>query len=344
MSSSDVGSGNKKTPLGNDGFILTSSPHAFGALDTRTIMYAVGATLLPAAAMSVVLFGARTLVLYLVGITASVATEAITKIARGRSPRTTLDGSAFVTGLLLVMTLPPTVSPAAVIIGAVVAVFIGKEVFGGLGSNILNPALVGRAFLAAAYPVGMTTWSEPARVFGFLPAPSDALSGATPLAAAKFDHISTPLFELLFGRTAGSMGETSVILLALGGIVLIATGIARWPVVVSLLGSVFLFGEVFHLIDSTAYPSGLFHLLSGGVALGAFFMATDPATTPITDRGGVIFGVGAGFLIIVIRLFGGFPEGVMYSILLMNAVTPIIDRYANARTFGSSRNERGVKR
>lgn len=317
-----------------EGFLLTSSPHTFSDSSTKKIMYIVVATLIPAAAFSVALFGASVLLLYLVGVGVAIATEAVTKIIRKRDWRSALDGSAVITGLLLVMTLPPSFSPIAVAVGAFVAIFIGKEVFGGLGANIFNPALVGRAFLAAAYPVNMTTWKNPSHLFGFLQAPVDATTSATPLAAAKFDHIFAPLLNMLIGQTGGSIGETSALLLALGGIVLIALGIVRWPIVVSFLGSVVVLGEIFHLANPAAYPSGVFELLAGGMVLGAFYMATDMVTSPYTDKGGIIFGVGAGVLVIIIRLFGGYPEGVMYSILLMNAVTPIINRFVNSKTFG----------
>lgn len=324
-----------ETALGpREGFVLTSSPHILDRWSTRRIMYIVVATLVPAVVFSVLLFGMWVLVLYVAGIVASVATEAVTKLVRKKDWRTSLDGSAIITGLLLVMTLPPAISPVAVIVGAVVAIFIGKEVFGGLGSNAFNPALVGRAFLAAAYPVGMTTWKSPARLFGFLSPPVDAATSATPLASAKFDHVFTSALNLLIGQIGGSIGETCAMLLALGGIVLLILGIARWPVVVSFLGSVYFLGALFHLIRPDTYPTGQFELLAGGMALGAFYMATDMVTTPYTSKGAVIFGAGAGVLVIIIRRFGGFPEGVMYAILLMNAVTPIINRCANNRVFG----------
>lgn len=318
-----------------EGFVLTSSPHAFAGTSTPRIMAIVILTLVPAAVFSIVLFGLKVLLLYAVGVAAAVATEAVTKIARKKSWRSVLDGSAVITGLLLVMTLPSTISPVAVAVGSVVAIFIGKEVFGGLGMNVFNPALVGRAFLAAAYPVSMTTWNGPARLFHFLQPHVDAATSATPLAAAKFDHTFAPALNMLIGQTGGSIGETSALLLALGGIVLIVLGIVRWPIVVSFLGSVFVLGEVFHLFNPAAYPPGLFQLLAGGLALGAFYMASDMVTSPYTDKGGVIFGIGAGVLVIIIRLFGGYPEGVMYAILLMNAVTPIINRYVNNKTFGA---------
>ncbi len=307
------------------------------------MMYLVIATLMPAVTFSVVLFGPRMIVLYSVGIAAAVATEVLTKLARKKNWRSATDGSAIITGILLVMTLPPTISYVAVTVGAIIAIFIGKEVFGGLGSNIFNPALVGRAFLAAAYPVAMTTWTDSRRVLDFLPRTADALSAATPLTAAKSDHVLTPILNMLFGQTAGSVGETSALLLMVGGVVLIGLELIRWPLVLSFLGTVFLLGELFHLIDPAVYPSGLFHLLSGGMALGAFYMATDLVTSPYTDKGGIVFGVGTGFLVIVIRLFGGYPEGVMYSILLMNAVAPIINRFFNSKVFGRGHLSKGEK-
>ncbi len=330
--SSPPGANRPDAPI--EGFVLTSSPHTFAPVSTRRIMYLVIVTLLPAVVISVLYFGLSVLLLYAVGVVVSVATEAVTKIARKRSWKSALDGSAMITGLLLVMTLPPSISPIAVAVGALVAIFIGKEVFGGLGANVFNPALVGRAFLAAAYPVAMTSWTGPAAVFRFLPRAVDATTSATPLAASKFDHATTPALSLFFGQTGGSIGETSALFIMVGGLVLLFVGIVRWPVVVSLLGTVFLLGEAFHLGNPAAYPSGLFQLLSGGLALGAFYMATDLVTTPYTDGGGVIFGVGTGILVIIIRLFGGYPEGVMYAILLMNAATPLINRSMNGRVFG----------
>jgi electron transport complex protein RnfD len=296
-------------------------------------MYTVIATLLPVVVVSVLLFGMNVLLLYAVSIATAVVTEAVVKKIRGQSPKSVYDGSAVITGLLLVMVVPPGLSPIFVALGAFVAIFIGKEVFGGLGANIFNPALVGRAFLSASYPVQMTTYSKPAALFPFIGG-ADAASGATPLAAARFEGVIAPLKALFFGQTGGSIGETCALLIILGGLVLIALKIVDWRLVLSYLGTVFLLGGLFHLIDPGSYPPALFHLLSGGLALGAFYMATDMATSPYTPWGSVVFGVGAGIIVVVIRLFGGFPEGVMYSILLMNAATPLINRYTLPKTFG----------
>lgn len=318
----------------SEGFLLTSSPHQFSSSSTLQIMYAVILTLLPAVIMSVLFFGGYVLLLYLIGVGAAMATEAVFKLVRKQDWRSCLDGSAVITGLLLVMTLPPHISPILVALGSVVGIFVGKMVFGGLGANVFNPALVGRAFLAAAYPVPMTTWTAPHAVFGFLSG-ADATSGATPLASAKFEHTFESIGRLFFGQTGGSIGETCALFIIIGGLVLIAMRIVRWRTTVSMIATVFLCGGLFWLINPALYPNPVFDLFAGGLMLGAFYMATDMVTTPYTHVGSVIFGVGAGILIVIIRLFGGFPEGVMYSILLMNAITPLLNRSINNRVFGA---------
>jgi Na+-translocating ferredoxin:NAD+ oxidoreductase subunit D len=325
----------------SEGFIITASPHVFASTTTQRIMLAVIVTLIPAAVMGVLYFGARVLLLYAVGIAVSMATEAVVKIARGRDWRSITDGSAALTGLLLVMVLPPTISPILVGLASVVAIFIGKEVFGGLGANIFNPALVGRAFLSASYPVQITNYTDPRPVFSFLTSGTDAATSATPLSAARFEGVRVDNLDLFFGQIGGSIGETSTLFLLIGGIALLAMRLINWQLVVSYLGTVFALGGIFYLIDPGTYPDPVFHLLSGSLMIAAFYMATDMVTSPITKVGQAIFGVGAGIIVIVIRLFGGFPEGVMYSILLMNAVTPIINRYTNTTTFGSVEAQQG---
>jgi electron transport complex protein RnfD len=303
-------------------------------------MHAVNISLLPVIVISILYFGMHVLGLYLIAIAACLATEALVKLIRKESWKSILDGSAIVTALLLVMVLPPHVSPLLVVLGSAVAIFIGKEVFGGIGQNVFNPALVGRAFLAAAYPVQLTTWTPAREVFGFLPnaqtmsVGADAATSATPLAAARFEATTEPLLRLFFGQTAGSIGSTSVLFIMIGGLALMAMGVVRWRMVVSFLGTILVGTGIFWLIDSSVYPNPLFHLFAGGVMLAAFYMITDMVTTPYTNRGTIIFGVGAGLLTVVIRLFGGFPEGVMYAVLLMNAVTPIINRMNN-KVFGA---------
>ncbi|TVR33406.1 MAG: RnfABCDGE type electron transport complex subunit D [Spirochaetaceae bacterium] len=318
-----------------EGFILTSSPHDSAADTTQRIMFSVVITLLPAMVMSVFYFGLRVLGLYVLAIASCLVTESLTRRARGRSPWSIADGSAVVTAVLLVMVLPPEISPVALVVGCVVAIFLGKEVFGGIGSNVFNPALVGRAFLSAAYPVQITTWTTPNRVFAFLPQGIDAQTQATPLAAARFEGIYEALPNLLFGQIGGSIGETGSIFIVAGGIAMLALRLIRWEMVVSLLGTVFVLTGIPHLVDPGSFADPVFHLFAGGLMLGAVYMATDMVTTPYTRVGNVIFGVGAGTLVVVIRLFGGYPEGVMFAILLMNAVTPIINRYTDNRVFGA---------
>lgn len=341
--------------MGNrtDGFLLTSSPHQFSGASIPRIMYIVILTLVPAMIMSVLFFGAGVLLRYAIGIAAAMAAEAVVKVVRKKNVRSALDGSAIITGLLLVMTLPPAISPILVALGSIIAILFGKELFGGLGANIFNPALVGRAFLAAAYPIAITTWSPPRDLFAFLgssagattaapgAAAPDVVASATPLAAAKFDHAFSGLLPLVLGQTGGSIGEVCKVAIILGGIVLIALRLIRWRVTLSYLASVFVLSGIFWIANPAAYPNPLFALFSGGLMLGAFYMATDMVTSPYTKLGGIIFGIGAGALVVIIRLFGGFPEGVMYSILLMNAVTPILNRYINNRRFGAAP-ERGV--
>ncbi|MEX2442509.1 MAG: RnfABCDGE type electron transport complex subunit D [Alkalispirochaeta sp.] len=317
------------------GFVLTSSPHIFGKTSTPRIMMTVMVALAPAVVMSMAYFGVRVALLYALSATVAMATEAVTKMARQQDWRSIGDGSAALTGVLLVMTLPPSISPLLVALASAFSIFIGKEVFGGLGANIFNPALVGRAFLSAAYPVAMTQYSPPRSLFAFLGQSPDAVSQATPLAAARFEGITTSWMDLFFGQVGGSIGETSTAALLIGGVILLWFRVINWRLVVAYLGTVFVLVGIAHLTDPDQYPPALFHLLSGGLVLAAFFMVTDMVTSPDTDLGVVILGVGAGLIVITIRLFGGFPEGVMYSILLMNAATPIINRYTDTRPFGS---------
>jgi electron transport complex protein RnfD len=268
-----------------------------------------------------------------------------------------------VTGLLLALVLPPRLFPTqvaggsagaaeltwlgVVTIGAVFGIAIGKQVFGGLGSNIFNPALIGRAFLMAAFPTFLTTWTMPVTLDAVSAATSsaaDAVTGATPLAAWKFAQHMTPLAKLFLGNIPGSLGETSALALLLGGLFLLVKRYADWRTPVGMLGTVAALTGGLWLYDPKHYASPAFHLLAGGLLLGAFFMATDPVTTPVTKVGRWVFGIGAGALTVLIRLKGGLPEGVMYSILLMNSVTPLVNRFTRPRQFGEQRRFRKVER
>ncbi len=305
---------------------FNTSPHLHSKWSTKKVMWMVVLSLLPAVIASVFFFGVYQLVILLVSVGFANGTEAAVQALRKKKV-TLYDGSAMITGLILALTLPPNFSLTATAIGAVVAIGIGKQIFGGLGYNIFNPALVGRAFLQAAFPVAITTWTKPNFIV-------DSITSATPLAAFKFDKIVTPLSSMFFGNTGGSLGETSAVAVLIGGVFLVAIGIANWRIPVSMGLGVFILGGLFWLLDPVKYPTPFFHLFAGGFLFGAFFMATDWVTSPITGKGMWIFGIGIGFMIVIIRLFGGLPEGVMYSILFMNAFVPLINRYTAPRIFG----------
>jgi electron transport complex protein RnfD len=307
-------------------FDLTTSPHLHSKWSTQKVMWLVVASLAPSIFTSLLFFGLYQLLIIAVAILFAAGTEYALQVMRNKQP-TILDGSAMLTGLLLALTLPPNFSLSATAIGSVVAVGLGKQIFGGLGFNIFNPALVGRAFLQAAFPVQITTWSKPHLAV-------DTISSATPLAAFKFDHVSTEIGPLFFGNIGGSLGETSALAILAGGFFLIAIRIVNWQIPVSMILGMIIFGGVFHLINPAVNPSPLFHIFAGGFLFGAMFMATDWVTSPITSSGMWIFGLGISLILVVIRLYGGLPEGVMYSILFMNAFVPLINRLTQPAIFG----------
>jgi len=248
------------------------------------------------------------------------------------------------------LTLPPGLPLWMAFLGGSVSIGLGKVIWGGLGTNIFNPALLGRAFLLGTFPIAMTTWGAaggPGEFFQihssnlampFMQGQYDALSTATPLGLMKFEHQSTALGALFFGNTAGSIGETSSLFLLLGGLFLLVRRSIDWRIPVAIFSTAAIFSLIMFLIGSSDsvnnYPSPLFTLFSGGLILGTFFMATDPVTSPLTPKGCWIFGIGIGFLVVLIRLYGGLPEGMLYAILLMNAATPLIDRYTQPKIFG----------
>ena len=274
--------------------------------------------------------------LYLACLLGCLVTEAIFLKVRKKPLDSLWDGSAIITALLLAMTLPPDLSLDLAVIGAVVAVALGKQVFGGLGYNVFNPALVGRAFLQIAFPVAMTTWSAPVTLS------VDAVTYATPLANLKFqDALSqgtlTSLPELLWGNIGGCIGETSALALILGALFLLLKRAIDWRIPAGIFLSLGAFTGIFWLLDASKYATPAFHLLAGGLLLGALFMATDMVTSPISTRGAWIYALGIGVMIGIIRLFGGFPEGVMFSILFMNTFVPLINRYTRPRILGERR-------
>ena len=316
---------------------ISSSPHIHSRVTVEKIMWGVLIALFPAAIGSVYFFGARVIAILGVSIGTCILTEAVIK-SLTRREITLLDGSAILTGLLLAFNLPPGVPLWVVAVGAVFSITIVKQAFGGLGCNIFNPALGGRVFLMAAWPSYMTSgWNAPCTgtVLPSMAQGVAAISGATPLALLKEGGAalnSLPhLRELFFGNVSGCIGETSALLLLIGGLFLLFKKYITWHIPVTFIGTV----AIFTFIAQKSIPNGfIFHILSGGLFLGAFFMATDYVTSPISSKGKIIFGIGCGVITSVIRLYGGYPEGVSYSILLMNAAAPLIDRYTRLKKFG----------
>ncbi len=311
--------------------VVSASPHKRGALNTSRVMFHVIVGLLPVIAASVYFFRYEAVFLILNCVVTCVVTEEIIIRIRKR-PSTIKDGSSVVTGLLLAFVLPPSVPWYVATLGSVVAILVGKQLFGGLGYNIFNPALVGRAFLMAAYPKMMTTWVEPYTL--------SAVTQATPLAMRKFNHIITPSIDLFLGNVPGCLGETSALCIIIGGLYLLIKKVADWRIPLTIIVTTSVIAFVGYVIDPLN-GSVLFHLFGGGLLLGAFFMATDPVTTPVTKLGRIIFGVGTGVMIMVLRYFSGLPEGVMYSILFMNASVPIINRISRPLSFGRMRVKKG---
>jgi len=302
-------------------FLASPGPHLWRGQSVSKIMYIVVLVLMLPAAAGIYFFGYHALSVIAVSIVAAILTEHAVKKLRKRA--FVMDGSAIVTGLLLALVLPPTIPLWMVAVGSVFSIAIVKEAFGGLGHNVFNPALGARAFLAACFSMKMTTWVAPTG-FG-----ADAVTTATPLSsnfAWEADKLSL-YRDLFLGNTGGSIGETSALLILVSGILLLVFGIISWRIPVAYIGTVALLSLAFG-------QDVLFHILAGGLMLGAFFMATDYVTSPITNKGRIVFGIGAGILTVIIRRFGGLPEGVCYSILFMNAVTPLIDRYVKVRPYG----------
>jgi len=322
---------------------ITASPHVRSADSTIKIMWSVVLSLVPVIVASIYFFGPSAILLLL----ASVAGCLVTERLFGSRPGSLADGSAMITGLLLGLTLPPGFPLWMAFLGGAFGMAFGKIIYGGLGQNIFNPALVGRAFLQAAFPVAITTWPAKSQswfslqgdnfALPFMSPVVDTATSATPLGNLKFgdDPVVTPLVDLLFGTTGGSLGETSALLILIGGLYLAWRGHLNWHIPLSIFVTTFAVSGLFYALGISQFPP-LFMLFSGGLMLGAFYMATDMVTSPLSNRGCWLFGFGIGFLVVVIRIWGGLPEGVMYAILLMNALVPFINRVTQPRLFGTS--------
>ncbi len=306
-------------------FVVSGTPHVRSKESIQSIMRDVIIALVPATAAGIYYFGLRALILIVAAIISAVFFEWLyEKITK--KPVTINDLSAVVTGLLLAMNLPASAPVWVAIVGSAFAIIFAKQLFGGLGQNFINPALAGRAFLLASYPTEMTTWVVPNGLA------ADAATYATPLAQLKNGALDASLKELVLGQVGGTIGETCAIALIIGGIYLLYKHVISWKIPVIYIATVFI---LFAVIGRHGMRMPVQEIFAGGVMLGGIFMATDYASSPVTPKGQVIFAVGAGLLTYLIRTFGGYPEGVSYSILIMNCCVPLIERFTEPTIFGA---------
>ena len=323
--------------------IVSLSPHVHGGDSVQRNMYGVCIALVPALLASLWFFGLGAAIVLATSVLACVLFEwAIAKFLLKSHRCTICDGSAVLTGLLLGFNLPSNLPLWIIIIGALVAIGVGKMTFGGLGCNPFNPALVGRVFLLISFPVQMTSWPVPDQLTEL---GTDAVTGATPLAelaAGNLDAIPSAT-DLLLGNTGGSLGEVSALCLLLGLAFMLWRKIITWHIPVSILGTVAVFTAILWGVDSNQFANPLFHLLTGGMMLGACYMATDYVTSPMTHKGQIIYGICIGLLTVVIRLWGAYPEGMSFAILIMNAFTPLINNYCKPKRFGEVAKKGGDK-
>ena len=321
--------------------IVSPSPHTHGPESTQTIMRDVLIALAPAMLVSILASGWSVLMLILVGAAACVLTEFLIQKYLLKRPVTVSDLSAVVTGCLLALNLPPNSPWWLIVVGSIVAIGVAKMTFGGLGQNIFNPALVGRVFLLVSFPVLMTSWDDSGSLFGLV----DAFSGATPLGAVKEglkngmtlseipqDNLS--FSQEFFFNMGGSAGEFSAIALVLGFIYLLCRRVIKATIPVTILCTVFVVSGIFWLANPERFTNPLFNVFTGGLLLGAIFMATDYVTSPMTTKGQIIFGIGIGLITVFVRYFGSYPEGVSFAILIMNCTVPLLNKYCKPRRFG----------
>ena len=307
-------------------FVVSGTPHVRSKESIQSIMRDVIIALVPATAAGIYYFGINALILVIAAIVSAVAFEAICQKVM-KKPVTVSDLSAVVTGLLLAMNLPAAAPVWVAIVGSAFAIIFGKQLFGGLGQNFINPALAGRAFLLASYPTEMTTWSVPNGL-----EVADAATYATPLAQLKAGNLEASLGELMLGQCGGTIGETCAIALIIGGVYLLYKHVISWKIPVIYIATVAI---LFGVIGRQGVRLPLQEIMAGGVMLGGIFMATDYASSPVTPKGQIIFAVGAGLITYLIRTFGGYPEGVSYSILIMNCAVPLIERFTEPTIFGA---------
>ena len=321
-------------------YTISGSPHVHGGESTKKIMYSVIIALMPAFLFSIYYFGFNAVRVTLISVAACVLVEWLIQKFLIKGPCTIADGSAIITGILLAFNLPSNIPAWMIIVGSIVAIGIGKMSFGGLGNNPFNPALVGRVFMLISFPVAMTSWPTPQPLFGG--AAIDALTGPTLLGYVKeglsqgiaaqdliiYDNIKGFIYS-------GSLGEIGSIAIILGGLFLIIRKVIDWQTPVIIIATVAIVSTVCWLIDPVQYVNPLIHIFGGGLMLGAFFMATDMATSPMTMKGKIIFSIGVGALTIIIRLWGAYPEGMSFAILIMNAFVPLINKACKPTRFGN---------
>jgi electron transport complex protein RnfD len=321
---------------------VSFSPHAHGKETTKKLMYGVVLALMPALFTSVFYFGIGAVIVTATAIISCVLFEYLIQRFLLKKPVSVTDGSAVVTGLLLAFNLPSNIPVYIIIIGSLVAIGVAKMTFGGLGNNPFNPALVGRVFMLISFPVQMTTWPVPA---GLNTGYADAITGATPLSVIKegikngesltqlMEQVPSTL-NLFLGNMGGSMGEVAAIALIIGFIYMLIKKIITWHIPVSVVGSIALFTAILWLINPESNASPMFHVMAGGVLLGAIFMATDYVTSPMHPRSMIIYGCGIGIITVIIRVWGAYPEGVSFAILIMNAFVPLMNTYIKPKRFG----------
>ena len=321
-------------------YTISGSPHVHSTENTQKIMLSVMIALAPALLVAIYYFGWYALRLTIVSVATCMLTEWLIQKYLIKGPLTINDGSAAVTGLLLAFNVPANLPIWMVIVGSIFAIGVGKMAFGGLGKNPFNPALVGRVFMLVSFPTAMTTWPQVQPIFknGFF---ADAVTGPTPLGILKesglqeiqqLDHMQ--FVDMVIGNRGGAFGEACAIALLIGAIYLICRKVIDWTTPVIILLTVFVFTGICHLVDPAQFIAPWYHLVYGGLILGAFYMATDMVTSPMTRKGRMLFGFGVGVITVVIRLWGAYPEGVSFAILIMNALTPLINKAYKPKVFG----------
>ena len=325
--------------MNNKLLFVSGSPHVHHHDSVKKIMWSVVIALLPAFLVAVYYFGLPVIMITTVSIASCLFFEYLIQRFLIKGNSTLGDGSAVITGLLLAFNLPSNIPLWMVVIGALIAIGVGKMAFGGLGRNPFNPALVGRVFLLISFPVEMTSWPKPVPLWSFA---ADAITGPTPLGILSeevkrgmtIEQLDMPTnIQLLFGQMGGSFGEVSAIALIVGALFLLIRKVITWHIPVAFIGSAFLFAAIFHRIDPTIYANPFFHIITGGLLLGALYMATDMVTSPTSAMGMLIFGIGCGIITMLIRMFGAYPEGVSFAILLMNAIVPLLNKAFKPKVF-----------